>query len=159
MTDDGQTQMCALPRRGDILNTFLLAILFLAMIAAPCYIALRSSRKNEPEEIEALTVPAALSQPAGTPGHPPTLQQMAAEAEAKARVAQERARQAHWAALAAEAEAAALRADAAAEVATLAGKAAEKAIRAADARFEGGYLPENHPSLDFPRSRVRRHAA
>jgi hypothetical protein len=84
---------------------------------------------------------------------------MADRAEAEANDAQEVARKAHWAALAAEAKAAALRADVAAEVAAAAGRRAEKAIRAAEVKLAGNYLPADHPSLDFPRSRVKHRAA
>jgi len=82
---------------------------------------------------------------------PLTLAELAARAEGDALFAQEMAREAQRAAMAAMAHAARLRADAAIQAA----EAAEEAIWGAQAN----YLPAEHPSLDFPRSRVRRAAA
>jgi hypothetical protein len=132
------------------LTTLVLTIVFLIMVAAPCAIAVRNSRKYAPEAEEAET-------PAEEAIAGVSLDEMLIEAEAYMVIARERAREAHWTALAAEAKVAALRADAAAEIAALAGRAAEKAIRAAEEEID--YLPQSHPSLDFPRSRVRRRAA
>jgi hypothetical protein len=157
------------------LSTPAIAILFLIMVAAPCVVAVRSARRYNddgtdpnPMELDAPEdEPLPVSPPvimAGADAYAKSairrargssLQDLAYEAEADARAAQDRAEQAHWASLIAQARAAAIRADAAAEVAAMAGRAAEKAIF--DAEF--GYLPVDHPSLDFPRSRVRRTAA
>jgi regulator of protease activity HflC (stomatin/prohibitin superfamily) len=82
---------------------------------------------------------------------PLTLAEMAVRAEGDALMAQEVAREAQRVALEARAHAARLRVDAAVQAA----KAAEEAIRAA----QPNYLPADHPSLDFPRSRQRRVAA
>ncbi len=160
--------------------TALLAILFLAMIAAPCVIALRSAPKSdEADEIFAEEMKEEAPQPAlggstyaaaPEPAEveeaevfeaPPrrgtiSLQRMAEEAEREARVAEEWALKAHWAALDAAARAAAFRADAAAELAALAGRAAEQAIRAAEAEFGEGFLDEVH---HHPPSRGDRRAA
>jgi len=149
--------------------TALLAILFLMMIAAPCVIALRSSPKNDGEELEAEDISketmtpvfvAAAEQSRPAPRRAAiSLQELAAEAEHEAIVAEEFARKAHWAALDAAAHAAALRADVAAEVAELAGRVAEEAIRAAEAEFGEDFLYQMHPSFEDPRSRGRRRAA
>jgi hypothetical protein len=86
--------------------------------------------------------------------HAHSLREAAVEAEVEAVMAKDRADRAHWEALTAAARAAALRADAAAEAAQAASLAADRAIRAAETEFdyEVEYLPENHPSLDFPRA-------
>jgi len=83
-----------------------------------------------------------------------SLRDLAVEAEIAALMAKDRADRAHWEALTAAANAASLRADAAAEAAQAASLAADRAIRAAETEFdyEVEYLPENHPSLDFPRA-------
>ena len=145
------------------MGTLALAILFLLMIATPCVVAVKSARKvDEPDEVEALTPDPDVRwrlAPGAVAAAPPTLEERLASAEAQAQIAQEQARQAHWTALAAAARAAALRADAAAQVAAQADLIADAAIRAAQAGFSKEYLPESHPSLDFPRSRVRRRAA
>jgi hypothetical protein len=148
------------------LATAAIALLFLLMVAAPCLIAMTVARHNfsfdelEAGSQDAGNVPAAVvSHVSVATVKPLTLQELAAQAERDALVAQDYARQAHWAALAAAAKAASLRADAAVEAATVAGRVADDAIRAAQAGFEPRYLPGDHPSLDFPRSRVRRNAA
>ena len=131
------------------------------MIAVPCWMGVRTSQReddadcDEPEEL-VYAADAVGAEPAYSPG---SLQEMLVEAEGKMIVAREFARQAHWNAVAAEARVAALRADVAAEVAALAGQVAEEAIRAAEAQFDGEYLPPSDPSLDSPRSRMRRRAA
>jgi hypothetical protein len=151
------------------LSTYAVAVLFIVMVVAPCLVAVNSARKYNPDGTDPLQIdePEPLEPPvilagADLHGRPAIhrkgtslLEDMAYEAEAEARVAQDRAEQAHWAALIAQARAAAIRADAAAEVAARAGRAAEKAILAA----EVDYLPQGHPSLDFPRSHARRTAA
>jgi len=90
-----------------------------------------------------------------------SLRELAVEAELEALMAKDRADRAHWEALTAAARAAALRADAAAEAAHAASRAADRAIWAAEAEFdyEVEYLPENHPSLDFPRAPISRRRA
>jgi len=90
-----------------------------------------------------------------------SLQTLAVEAEIEALMAKDRAERAHWEALTAAARAAGLRADAAAEAAQAAGRAADRAMAAAEAEFdrEIDYLPQNHPSLDFPRAPVSRRRA
>ena len=146
-----------------------IAMLFMLMVAAPCLVAMRSSRNMdemdqfEPEEFEfEIEGPAAAPVPeprvrAGTG----SLQTLAVEAEIEALMAKDRAERAHWEALTAAARAAGLRADAAAEAAQAASRAADRAMAAADAEFdfEVEYLPENHPSLDFPRAPVTRRRA
>jgi len=161
--------------------TALLAILFLAMIAAPCVVALRSTPKSDPvDEIEAEEIGEEMPQPilVAAPYVPEpepfyveaaeafepaprrvSLQRLAEEAEREALVAEDWARKAHWAALDAAARAAALRADAAAEAATLAGRAAERAIRAAEAEFGEHFLDEMHIPSHHPGSRRDRRAA
>lgn len=136
------------------METIGIAILFLVMLAAPCVIALRSSERadevNGPEAAE--PVQATMAEDVDDVlDRPLTLAEMAVRAEGDALFAQEMAREAQRAALAALAHAARLRADAAIEAA----KAAEEAIRAE----QPNYLPADHPSLDFPRSRQRRAAA
>ena len=119
------------------------------MLAAPCMIAARSSRRleqdknpyeegNEPEFIEEFSAsePATGIAPTLPVERPLTLSELAVRAEADARIAQELAHEAHYAALAAAAHAARLRADAAIEAAHL----AEKAIREAPLKFEGEYI-------------------
>ena len=85
-----------------------------------------------------------------------SLREAAVAAEVEAVMAKDRADRAHWEALTAAARAAALRADAAAEAAQQASLAADRAIWAAEREFdyEVDYLPEDHPSLDFPRAPV-----
>jgi len=106
--------------------------MFLLMLSAPCFVALRSfSRVDEPDatlEDEAAEQPVILP---FRPERPMTLAELASRAEADAMIAQELAREAQYAALAAAAHAARLRLDASIE----ASHAAEQAIRAAD---EGG---------------------
>ncbi len=137
------------------METFLLAMLFLGMISAPCMIAVISSKNfGREEDVEAITpAPEALPAPAPIPA---SLRQVAAEAEVEATLAQQRANQAHRAALMATARAAALRADVAKEVAAAADRAARNAARVAEAQISGTYLTENHPSLDFPRAKASR---
>jgi hypothetical protein len=138
----------------ETLDTLGIAAIFLVMLAAPCAIALRSSRRaNEADasDLEEPLVPEMSSVLDDTLERPLTLAELAVRAESDALIAKELAREAHAAAMAATAYAARLRADAAVEAAN----AAEFANRAAHA----DYLPVNHPSLDFPRSRVRRRAA
>ncbi len=146
----------------------LLALLFLAMIAAPCVIALQSSRKTGEEELEEMEIEMLPKRESSgrravatqMPERVLTLEERLADAEAEALVALEVAREAHWAALAATARAAALRADCAAQAAVAAEQEAFTAIQRAEAEFAPDYLPGDHPSLDFPRSRARRpHAA
>jgi hypothetical protein len=136
------------------METLGIAVVFVVMLAAPCLIAVRSSRQADvldasdaPEPVQA-AMAADLND---VLDRPLTLAEMAMRAEGDALYAQEMAREAQRAALAAMAHAARLRADAAIEAA----KAAEEAIRAA----QPNYLPADHPSLDFPRSRQRRVAA
>jgi len=141
-----------------------IAMLFMLMVAAPCLVAMRTSRKLddvdhfEPEEFEF-----EIAGPAEAPISEPrvraaggSLQTLAVEAEIEAVMARDRAERAHWEALTAAARAAGLRADAAAEAAQAASRAAERAMAAAEAEFdyEIDYLPGNHPSLDFPRAAV-----
>ena len=146
-------------RRGEQVQTIGIVLVFLIMLAAPCMIAMRSSRRDD--EAELLDSPKSLSEldhpalPNPDPfDRPLTLAEQALRAEADARTAQELAREAHCAALAAAAHAARLRADAAVEAAYT----ADHHLREAAASFQADYLPPDHPSLDFPRSRPRRAA-
>ena len=137
------------------------------MLAAPCAIALRSSnRSDEPDAMELELAEAELREypthpapfAAGLPNpldHALSLTELALRAEADARTAQELAREAHCAALAATAHAARLRAEAALEAADYAHR--EAAIFNLE-YLPTHYLPPDHPSLDFPRSRARRAA-
>ena len=159
-----------------------IAMLFMLMVAAPCLVAMRSSRDMGdvdafvPEEFEAeelapeeiapeefdpeppVPISARTSSPSGRTAaqraNAQSLHDLAVEAEIAALMAKDRADRAHWEALTAAANAASLRADAAAEAAQAASLAADRAIRAAETEFdyEVEYLPENHPSLDFPRA-------
>ncbi len=138
------------------METIGIAVVFLVMLAAPCAIALRSSQmlSNESDPLDALepdrskTREKTLWQEVD---RPLTLAELAIRAEGDALAAQEFAREAQRAALAAAAHAAKLRADAAIEAARMA------EIASRDAQID--YLPGDHPSLDFPRSRQRRRAA
>jgi hypothetical protein len=135
-------------------ETLGIAVVFLIMLALPCAIAMRSSQKAsdmDGQEMEDLPEPEVEFVFEDTLGRPLTLTELAVRAESDAIVARELAREAQVAALSAAAHAARLRADAAIEAA----KAADMANQAAMAE----YLPGDHPSLDFPRSRVRRRAA
>jgi hypothetical protein len=149
-----------------------IVLLFMLMVAAPCLVAMRNSRNME--EVEPLEMEFAAEElelepepPAHVPvesrmrGRASDLQTLAVEAEVEALMAKDRADRAHWEALTAAARAAALRADAAAEAAAAASRAADRAAAAAEAEFdyEVEYLPENHPSLDFPRAPVTRRRA
>jgi hypothetical protein len=136
------------------METIGIAVVFLVMLAAPCVIAMRSS--GRPDEFDGPDVAEPLKAEIAeyvdeVLDRPLTLAEMAVRAEGDALFAQEMAREAQRTALAAMAHAARLRADAAIEAA----KAAEEAIREA----HPDYLPADHPSLDFPRSRQRRAAA
>jgi hypothetical protein len=135
-------------------ETIGIGVMFLVMLAAPCAVAFRSSQKSdEADAADAMDPKGLVAEMAWAEGldHPLTLAEMAARAEGDALIAQEIAREAQHAALEAAAYAARLRADAAIEAA----RSAELAIRA----VQSDYLPGDHPSLDFPRSRVRRRAA
>ena len=160
-----------------------IAILFMLMVAAPCLVAMRSSREVGdaedfvPDDFETdQLLPEAIATEQFDPKPPPvpiaarassvsvqsaaqranahSLREAAVAAEVEAVMAKDRADRAHWEALTAAARAAALRADAAAEAAQAASLAADRAMRAAEREFdyEVDYLPENHPSLDFPRA-------
>jgi hypothetical protein len=159
-----------------------IAILFLLMVAAPCLVAMRSSREigdgDEfiPEEFEADELADEAIAPEGFHSEPPvpvaadafpsgarsaaqranavSLRELAVAAEVEALMAKDRADRAHWEALTSAARAASLRADAAAEAAQAASLAANRAIWAAETEFdyEAEYRAENHSSLDFPRS-------
>lgn len=150
-----------------------IAILFVLMVAAPCLVAMRNSRHIddvEEVEVEELELPLEISTAAAGPVAIPVdavvaeaaarantenLQTLAVEAEIEAVMAKDRADRAHWEALTAAARAASLRADAASLAAQAASRAADRAIWAAEAGYESQYhLPENHPSLDFPRAPV-----
>jgi hypothetical protein len=162
-----------------------IALLFMLMVAAPCLVAMRNSRnigdldqfepefesefereyepEFAPEELE-VAVAAQVEARAREPRPRMSgadLHTAAVEAEIEALMAKDRADRAHWEALTAAARAAGLRADAAAEAAQAASRAADRAMAAADAEFdfEVEYLPENHPSLDFPRAPVTRRRA
>jgi len=132
----------------------MIGVVFLVMLAAPCAITLRNAEKaneleaSDMEESRIGETPSALDQALD---RPLSLAELAARAESDAIIAKELAREAHAAAMAATAYAARLRAEAAVEAAN----EAEFANRTAQA----AYLPGDHPSLDFPRSRVRRRAA
>jgi hypothetical protein len=131
------------------LETIAIAFVFLIMLAAPCAIALRSAKMGR--DSDASDAPEANTQSDQILDQPFTLAELAIRAESDAIAAQQFADDAQRSALAAAAHAARLRADAAIEAAKL----AERINRAA--RTE--YLPGDHPSLDFPRSRQRRRAA
>ena len=140
------------------MTTLLVLGLFVLMVGAPCFVALRSSRNTEMDEAEEMEFsdPSPARTLASQSYSPElmTLQEEAAFAESNAIIAQELAKQAHWNALAAVARAAALRADAAEEAAWVAGQAAQNAARAMEQQFELDHLSESPPSLDLPRSRV-----
>lgn len=140
-----------------------IVVLFILMVAAPCLVAMRNSRHiddiEEFDEEETVTrIPVAVLE-AEERAISDSLQTKAVEAEIEAVMAEDRAHRAHWEALTAAARAAGLRADAAAEAARAASRAADRAVMAAEVDFEGHYLPENHPSLDFPRAPITRRRA
>lgn len=141
-----------------------IALLFMLMVAAPCLVAMRSSRdvgdvdifvpeefeadEREPEELAQEEFypepPAPVATHPSSPGvrsaaqraNAQSLQDLAVEAEVEALMAKDRADRAHWEALTAAARAASLRADAAAEAAQAASLAADRAIRAAETEFD-----------------------
>lgn len=138
-------------------------LLFMLMVSAPCFVAMWNSRtivdseEFDEEEIVA-SIPVEVLE-ATDRAVSDSLQTKAVEAEIEAVMAEDRAHRAHWEALTAAARAAGLRADAAAEAARAASRAADRAVMAAEFDFEGHYMPENHPSLDFPRAPITRHRA
>jgi hypothetical protein len=140
-----------------------IVLLFVLMVAAPCLVAMRNSRhiddvdEFDVEEIAA-PIPVEVLEAADR-AKSDSLQTKAVQAEIEAVMAEDRAHRAHWEALTAAARAAALRADAAAEAARAASRAADRAVMAAEVDFEGHYLPESHPSLDFPRAPITRRRA
>jgi len=159
-----------------------IAILFMLMVAAPCLVAMRSSRETGdadefiPEEFEAnalvdkaiapddfhpkpsVPVAAHASTPsarsAAQRANAISLRELAVAAEVEALMAKDRADHAHWEALTAAARAASLRADAAAEAAQAASLAANRAIWAVETEFDypAEYPMESHSSLDSPRA-------
>jgi hypothetical protein len=134
-------------------ETIGIAVLFMVMLAAPCVIAMRSSERADDVNGADIAEPmnTMVEEVDEVLDRPLSLAELAVRAEGDALMAQEMAREAQRVALEARAHAARLRADAAIQAA----KAAEEAIRAA----QPNYLPADHPSLDFPRSRQRRVAA
>lgn len=140
-----------------------IVLLFMLMVAAPCLVAMRNSRHIDDieefdEEEIAVAVPVAVLE-AEDRAISDSLQTRAVEAEIEAVMAEDRAHRAHWEALTVAARAAGLRADAAAEAARAASRAADRAVMAAEVDFEGHFLPQNHPSLDFPRAPATRRRA
>jgi hypothetical protein len=109
-------------------------------------IGFRNSWKlDDPDPIE---LEERVQQPRVAPAPLRELDELAADAEVEAMMAQEAARQAHWAALAAAARAARLRADAAVELARETGREFAEALRTADRE----YFPGVYPSDDLPQS-------
>lgn len=164
--------------------SLMVVALFFLMILAPCLIAL-GARRDMAVPGEDVSSPAPLRMQAEAfddrfePAyHPATSIE---EAEAEVAVARRAAMLAESAALAAEARLAMARARLAADQAALASRAAsqaaealERAARPAGAQDStlsqtpivgevssvfGTDLPESHPSMDFPRSRVSHRAA
>jgi hypothetical protein len=134
------------------LPTYVIAILFVLMIVAPCLLAHRTSQPlGDHEEPKKAVAPRPVWTPAARPA---SLGQIAAEAELEATLARYRASEAHRVALMATARAAALRADLAAEVAVAAERAAREAIRVAETEVSRNYLRTDYRSLSFPQERT-----